>query len=53
MISVSKGFFTKKRAMAFALAAMLAVAAAAGWKMGSEEAIGRYLTAPVTLMLIE
>ena len=52
MITGFGAFFTKKRVMAFALATAI-VAAAAGWKLGGHEAVGRYLTAPVVLATIE
>jgi macrolide-specific efflux system membrane fusion protein len=52
MIGRFQSFFTKKRVMAFALATAI-VAAAAGWKLGGHEAVGRYLTAPVVLATIE
>jgi hypothetical protein len=44
--------FTMRHAAALALMAAF-VAAAAGWKLGSGEAIGRYLAAPVTHATIE
>ena len=47
-----RAFFTKKRVAGFALAAAV-VAAGVGWKVGSGEAVGRYLTAPVTMATIE
>jgi len=52
MIGRFQSFFTKKRVRAFALATAI-VAAAAGWKLGGHEAVGRYLTAPVVLATIE
>jgi macrolide-specific efflux system membrane fusion protein len=52
MIGRFTAFFTKKRVAALALAAAL-VAAGVGWKLGSGEAVGRYLTAPVTQQTIE
>ena len=52
MIGRFQSVFTKKRVGALALAVAI-VAAGAGWKLGSGEAVGRYLTAPVTTATIE
>ena len=52
MLQRFRSLFTKRAALALALIGA-SVAAAAGWRVGSGEAIGRYLTAPVTMAIEE
>jgi hypothetical protein len=52
MMDRFRSLFTKRGAIGLGLIVAI-VAAGIGWKMGSGEAIGRYLTAPVTLVAIE
>jgi macrolide-specific efflux system membrane fusion protein len=52
MMERFKSLFTKRSAIVLGLTGAI-VAAGAGWKLGSGEAIGRYLTAPVTMATIE
>ena len=51
MMDRFRSLFTKRGAIGLGLIVAI-VAAGIGWKMGSGEAIGRYLTAPVTLTTI-
>ena len=52
MLDRLRSVFSKRGAVALGLISAV-VAAGIGWKMGSSEAIGRYLTAPVTQATIE
>jgi len=49
MLTGLKTVFTRRR-MTTVLAAAAFFAAATGWKLGSGDAIGRYLAAPVAIV---
>jgi len=48
MLTGLKALFTRRRTMTV-LATAVILAAATGWKLGSSDAIGRYLAAPVAI----